>query len=520
MDSLYKRFSDKVNGLIKGFDRIVFKGFLRPIMFSAGMQLFLKTHGILNKDYKSFITSQSEKIIESANCYSKEHCGSEIRYISSCNIRKEDLVHEHQRKSGIKHGLVGIWSCVESCSTFRARYDASLKYPQIKSEQSRCKHLYFYFDHIDYGFMSVRLQTWAPYNIQIAINGREWLRRSLDKEGCSYIINGNKFLHIDDYALAQKLLEAQLDTKWCDMLNEFIPLVFPSMHNIFGDQMTYYWTMWQSEWAQDYIFDSPKELSSHIANILKYAFITGTSDRVLRYFGRPVKKDGQPHPLSKPELFTRVNLWQDGMRIRHWVDKNSVKLYNDQNVLRIEMTMNNPGKYLIYRNIQGDSSLSKKLLPMRKGISDVAIRAKVSDDRIKSFAEHISTIENKEPISDLISHVSQRKTSNGKSFRGLDITGKDLELLKAISDPIFDVDHITNKALQQILGAMSWSNGMKGKRLSSRISRHLRLLREHGIIKKVSRQHKYYLTAKGRKLTTAINVIMSVSIEDLLKTVA
>ncbi len=213
MDSLYQRFSDKVNGLIKGFDRIVFKGFLRPIMYAAGMQLFLRNNGVLNKEYKDWVISQSSKITETANRYSNEHCGSEIRYISSCNIRKEALVHEQQRKSGIKHGLIGVWSCVESCNTFRARYDASLKYPQIKSEQSRCKHLYFYFDHIDYGFMSARLQTWAPYNIQIAINGREWLRRSLDKEGCSYIINGNKFLHIDDYSLAQKLLDAQFEYK-------------------------------------------------------------------------------------------------------------------------------------------------------------------------------------------------------------------------------------------------------------------------------------------------------------------
>jgi hypothetical protein len=54
--------------------------------------------------------------------------------------------------------------------------------------------------------------------------------------------------------------------------------------------------------------------------------------------GRPVNSKGQPHPLSNPELLTRTNLWHDGMRIRHWVDKNSVKLYNEQNVLRFEMT--------------------------------------------------------------------------------------------------------------------------------------------------------------------------------------
>ena len=88
--------------------------------------------------------------------------------------------------------------------------------------------------------MSIRLQTWAPYDIQIALNGREWLRRSLDKKNCKYIVSGNKFLHIDDYELAQQLLDKQLDTRWEEMLSGFLTDVFPSMPDILGDKMSFY----------------------------------------------------------------------------------------------------------------------------------------------------------------------------------------------------------------------------------------------------------------------------------------
>jgi len=518
MDTLFHRFGGIVNGVIKGFDRIVFKGQIRPILYAAGMQLFLKTQGILNKDYKDWVMAQSKGIIQSASEYSRNQCGCDIQHISSCNDRKEELAHAQQKKLGIRHGLIGVWSCVESCTTFRSTYDLTAGYPQLRQEQSRCKHLYFYFDHSEYGFMSIRLQTWAPYSIQIAINGREWLRRLLDKNGCKYILDGNKFLHIDDYSLAQSLLDSQLDTRWEQMLAGFIPVVFPTMHKTLGDTMTYYWTMWQSEWAKDYIFESPDVLSSHMDDFLRHAFITGNSDRVLRYMGRPVTAEGQPHPLSKPELFTRVNLWNDGVRIRHWVDNNSVKLYNEQNVLRFEMTMNAPEKYRVHRNKQGDSdSESKKLLPMRKGIADINLRAKVSDDRVNSFTEHIATVEDKTPVSELISDVSKSIKSKGKKIRSLDITGKDRELLQAISDPMFNVDYITNKALQNKLQPLQWANDMSGKSLSSRISRHLKLLREHGLIKKLPNQRKYMLTEKGRKLTTALNAALSASTSELLK---
>ena len=94
-------------------------------------------------------------------------------------------------------------------------------------------------------------------SIQIALNGREWLRRALDKEGCRYLIAGNKFLHIDDYALAQRLLDQQLDTRWVDLFTGMLPEVFPTMTQTLGEELCYYWTLWQSEWATDYVFDSP-----------------------------------------------------------------------------------------------------------------------------------------------------------------------------------------------------------------------------------------------------------------------
>jgi len=518
MDTLLHRFGSLVKGVITGFDRIVFKGQIRPLLYAAGMQAFLSTHGVLNKNYKDWVTNQSKQIVEYADQYSQKIFGCSPVYISSLNTRKETLAHDQQNKLGIETGLIGIWSCVESCNTYKSAFDVNSSHPKLISNKSKCKHLYFYYDHADYGFMSVRLQTWAPYDIQIALNGREWLRRQLDKKGCGYIISGNKFLHIDDYELAQQLLDSQEDTKWEEMLGEFIPIVFPLKSQILEDGLDYYWTLWQSERAKDYIFDSPESLKPYMNDLLRHAVLTGTSDRVLQYMGRPVNADGQPHPRSNPELLSRINLWYDGMRIRHWVDKNSLKLYNEQNVLRVEMTMNNPGKFRVYRHAEGqDKSEAKKLMPMRKGVADIKVRAQVSDDRIKSFTEHLSTFEDKTPIKELMSSVLEPFTLKGKRIRSLDITGKDREFLIAISDPVFDVNYITNKQLQATFASLPWAKGLSQKQLSSKISRHLRLLRDHGLIKKVPNQHKYNLTKKGREITTALNVMLSASTNDLLK---
>ena len=520
MDTLLHRFGGKVKGVIEGFDRIVFKGILRPICYAAGMQIFLSKKGVLNKDYKEWVQAGSAAIIWDAEEYTRRECGTETQYLSSCHIRKEAAAHEQQKKAGIQNGLIGTWSCVETCNTFRAVYDKAAGFPQIKADSSRCKHIYFYYDHEDYGFMSIRLQTWVPYEIQIALNGREWLKRLLDKNGSKYILEGNKFLDLEDYGLAQRLLTGQLDTRWVETMSGFLPDVFPSMKTLLGDGMDYTWTLWQSEWAKDYIFHDPQVLGSHMEQLLRHAFITGTGDRVLRYMGRPVRVNGQPHWAADPELMSRVNLWYDGARIRHWVDKNSLKLYNEQNVLRFEFTMNDPAKFRVYRTVNGGGSKEKNFLPMRKGIADIVVRSQVCSSRIKNFTEQIAALEEDITVGELLSRVTKPVTSNGKRYRGLDVTGKDLALLRIVSDPKFNVDAITNKHLQIALGNSPWANGLKGRGLSARISRHLRLLREHRLIRKLPNQHKYMLTAKGRALTTALNQFLGANVNALSKLAA
>ena len=73
---------------------------------------------------------------------------------------------------------------------------------------------------------------------------------------------------------------------------------------------------------------------------------------------------------------SRVLDFHDGLRVRHWVDHNSVKVYNEQNVLRIETTINMPAMFRVYRRAQGQlHTARKKLRPLRKGVADIPLRA-------------------------------------------------------------------------------------------------------------------------------------------------
>ena len=222
-----KNFIDRFLGLVKdvmtGFDRIVFKGFILPLMSASEVMHFCRNRGTLNKNYKDWMLSQTKSIIATTEQYALDNCGQSVTHIPTWRIRKEELAHEKQRKGQISNGLIGVWFCLEQGSSYRAVYCSENGFPQLKNYQTQCKHLYFYFDDIEFGFMNIRLQTWFPYHIQVCLSGREWLRRGLERAGIDFLVHGNKFLNIADYQKAQQLLDEQLNTQFTNLLNSFFP---------------------------------------------------------------------------------------------------------------------------------------------------------------------------------------------------------------------------------------------------------------------------------------------------------
>jgi hypothetical protein len=77
-------------------------------------------------------------------------------------------------------------------------------------------------DHPQFGFMHLRLQTWLPMTIHIAINGREWLACQLDAAGIGYRRRDNCFSEVEDPMRAQQLLDQQLKTRWKSAFHELL----------------------------------------------------------------------------------------------------------------------------------------------------------------------------------------------------------------------------------------------------------------------------------------------------------
>ena len=523
MRQLIDHCGNVIKAVISGFDRILFKGHIRRLMFADGAMGFLAQRGIRNKDFKPWVQEQTNLLVTSVEQRCQEATGRGITKLSSSADRKEALVRERQAELGISSGIIGAWSCVEAGQSYRSTFSREHGFPQLRPDWVRCKHLYLYMDDPRYGLVGLRLQTWFPYHLQISMNGREWLRRQLDATGITYARVGNKFLDIGNVARAQRLLDKQCAVDWTRLLNQFVPVIFPKKRAIIGPDMPYYWTCWQSEWATDFIGPDADWAEETMGTLMKYALNTGTADRVLRYLDKPLRADGRPHVNLNADVISRVTNFDDGVRVRHYVGRNSVKAYNQYNIVRIEATINDPSAFKVMRPKQSDArgaNAEPRRLPLRKGVGDLARRADVSRGINARFEDHLAACEGTTALEELLEPCAKRRTKQGRSVRALELFGKDRALMHALADHAHSLEGITNASLRKALVGSTWAAGKTQKQLTARISRHIRLLRDHGIIRKMPNQRRYQLTEPGRNITTALTAALRLSTKKLMKNAA
>ncbi len=140
------------------------------------MERYLSKAGVLWKDYRRYLTGITQRVCQAAKAWAeREH--RPMTYLPSVKTDKEQEARRAQRQRPVRQGLVAVLSCVEPCRTWFARGTRQTRQLELKLQWGKCLHLYYYYIHAELGWLSVRLQTWFPFLIQICLNGREWLAR-------------------------------------------------------------------------------------------------------------------------------------------------------------------------------------------------------------------------------------------------------------------------------------------------------------------------------------------------------
>jgi hypothetical protein len=514
VEKFVARFRSLVTGVLSGFDRLVFRGHLLPLMRDGGMYFFLEAAKVRLLEFKDFVTATTNRLKEASLAEARK-LGRPVRYLDSSKVNKEDLARQLLAQHPVEEGLICVMTALEPCMTFEYHRSQNRDERGLRLRPSKCLHLYKYYLHPRFGFMNARIQTWFPFNVQICLNGREWLARQLERKGRSDFKRvENCFTWLGDPLFAQRLVDEQLTTDWPRALDAIARRLNPLHRTIFKPSpMDYYWSAYQTEWATDVLFKDPRTLAGIYPLLVHHAMHHFKSPDVMRFLAP------KAHGNFTGEIVTSFKDRAEGVRVKHWLRGNSVKMYDKAgSVLRVETTVAETTDFKVLRPPHDDPEGKLAWRPLRKGVADLHRRAQVSQRSNDAYLEALSAVDDTTPCSRLFDAVSRPVLDGGRRFRALHLGDPDdLALLQAISRGEFATAGLRNRDLRPLLYPSALrASPDELRRLCARISRRLRLLRAHGVIHKIPKTHRYRLTERGQLLTAALFAAREANVKQLL----
>src|ERR1700680_1227313 len=386
MQQLTEKYRDQITGMLSGFDRLVFRGSLRRLNYgywdrgmgvvvAVGMEQYLWQNQILFKDYAQHVKRVSERLKQASLKPYREQ-DLPVIFLRSPQVDKEKLARQIATEKKIKSGPVCALSSLEPSPTFEHRGKNILR------RERPCGVLYHYQIHPQVGWMYARIQTWFPFNVQIGLNGREWLARQMAREEMNCHQEGNCLVGMEDYPRAQALLEQQLQTPWAKLLDGLAEQLNPIHQTLFEQySASYYWTCHQSEWATDIVFRDADFLKRLMAILVPHGMLSFSSSDVLRYFSKRVNRSGAIPAGFNGNLHMNLKEYREGERVKYYLEGNSTKFYDklysaQGNVLRAaETTINRVSPFREYRPKEGEPKEDLQWRPLRKGIAGLHRRA-------------------------------------------------------------------------------------------------------------------------------------------------
>ena len=493
MKEFIEKYTESIDGVLNCFDRIIFKGHL-PISWPEGMESFLRREKVLIKDFKRYVTKVSERVVKHAQQVAQK-AGRPYRYLRG-KVDKEAEARVLARNDGIHEGLICVFSRVEQAQSFKLRYGKGR--PYLVSDQPKCLCLYFYLMDPTLGLIHVRVQSWFPFTVQVYLNGHEWLARRMTTQAIAFVQMENAFVAVEDWAKANRLAASFAGLNWPVLLERLARKVNPLFNDLLRG-MRHRWSVEQAEYATDILFTDPARLRSLYPQFIEQAALRWGASDILGFLGR--KLDGR----FTGECRTDMKCRHEGVRIKHWVNANAIKMYNKQPpLLRIETVINRPYEFKVRRPGLRKGRLVVDWFIMSKHVRNLPRYAEVSLQANARYLQGLSVVEDLSQQVQMIDTLCEPVVRHSRRVRGLNpLRQCETGLFAAVLRGEHNLHGFTSRGLLRVAGLRPPTCPIRRRRLSAKIYRRLNTLRLHGLLAQVPRSRRWRVTQRGHVFMAA-----------------
>ena len=476
MPNINDLLGDHVTLEVECLDRIYLNGYI-PIMQLPGQLIsFLVGHRKQKIPSPALLHQMTQKFVQDVKEYAEEN---EIPIVHfEHRQRKDDVAAQMWQKHPVKDGVVFIGIAQEKAYAFKGRKKDQKGH--IGFEYSRqsvfVNHYYFYINDYEFGPAFIKICSYVPFAIKVYLNGHEWVKRQLHKQKIAFESLDNGFLSCPDPQALQEICHQLSASQIEEFFYKWIArLPYPLTEE---DQRAGYrhrLSVWQLEVSLTQVFDRPIRGRQFFEEVIRDNLDQGRPDRIQLLFERRVTK-------RTPGRF-QTRVIQNGVHPSLQINykKSHVKQYFKENrALRTETTINDPRDFGIGKDISNLSHLqqigrniNRRLLDVQRVSHNCGLSGK-SIDRV----------------------VKPTVTQGGQPAPGLKLgDSRVMALFLALTLFGHLVNGFRNADLRQHVKAL-----LDVEYKSTMMTYDLRRLLRKGIIYRVPKTNRYFLTPYGRKV--------------------
>ena len=465
---------------VEGIDRIYLNAYQPMLQTGGGVSAFFKKHRGAKVASTTLMAPMSRAFISEIEKFAKKEGIEIVRFKKG--QRKDDITQQRLQQFTRPEGVLYIGKAQEKFSTFRVQkrfcVEKGISFPWLTRSAVLCNQYYFYIVDEDFGPLFIKFSGYFPYTARVCLNGNEYLKRQLKKEGIAYQALDNGILSCENPQRLQQISD-ELDAdkieavvrKWFARL----PHPFTKMDRQAG--FRYELSVLQAEFARTQIFDRPLSGRHMFEEIIRENLDLGRPDQVSLIFNRRVTK-------RTPGNF-RTRVITEGVDPSlHISYKNSkIKQYFKLGrALRTETTINNTRDFAIGRRLNN--------LPALREIGFNANRRLLHVQKISQNC-HIGD--------ETFEQVTQPQTVEGQHASALNFGDpRVMVLFQVLCMFCLIPSGFQNATLRAWMASLL---GLDPEAYTpGKMTYDLRRLRLHGLIERIPRTHRYQVTNQGMKV--------------------
>jgi hypothetical protein len=472
---------DHVTLEVEGIDRMYLNVYVPQLQRELGVVGFLKNHrGHLFASSALLLAPISEAFLKAIEVFTQANGIPMFTFAKG--QRKDEVALAHLAEFSAPEGVLFVGKAQEKTPTFRTEKRKNPKtgqsYPWIVRSTAMVNHYYFYCLDEDFGPFFLKFCSYFPYNAKLCLNGHEYLKRQLAKEGIAFEALDNGILSCADPKRLQEIAcgldAAKIDAllrKWLARL----PQPFTAQDSKAG--YGYDLSILQAEFSLTQVLDRPLTGRIFFEEVIRENLDIGRPDCVQLIFGRRVTK-------RTPGRF-RTRVLTEGVTPALHVDykKCKIKQYHKEGrALRTETTINDTR----------DFGIGKRLCNL-PALREVGFKANRRLLDVQSISHDCAVGED---VFAGVTHPVEVKGQRTSALRYGDATV--LALLSALLVFRLLPRGFSNSELKEHLAPLL---GEEPDALTQgRMTYQLRRLRLHGLIARQAGTHRYQVTDLGLRV--------------------